>query len=199
MSHWLEGLMPHIATTALCILSVVCIYAARILELRARRDTIAGQIRESATLRAFVLIGTFMCIGSIAEFLSVGPPFSPYFFAAGWALAIGSFWLRRTSIRALGKFWSLHVEIRPVHELVLSGPYRWMRHPTYLSMVLELSSFALLLQSRVTSAVTFALFVPTLAWRIRIEEESLVEKFGQAYTEYQRTTPALFPRLLRGR
>jgi protein-S-isoprenylcysteine O-methyltransferase Ste14 len=190
--------MPHIATAVVCILSVVCIYVARIVELRARRDTIAGQIRESATLRAFVLIGTFMCIGSIAEFFWVGPPFSPSLFAAGWALAVASFWLRRTSIRALGKFWSLHVEIRSVHELVLSGRYRWMRHPTYLSMVLELASFALLLQSRVTSAGTFALFVPTRAWRIRIEEQALVEKFGPAYTEYQRTTPALFPRLLRG-
>jgi protein-S-isoprenylcysteine O-methyltransferase Ste14 len=180
-----------------CILSVLCVYGARIVELRTRRDTVAGSIRENATLRAFVLIGTLMCIGSIVEFLRVGPPLRPAVFAVGWGLALASFWLRRSSIRALGKFWSLHVEIRREHELVLSGPYRWMRHPTYLSMVLELASIGVLLQAPLSSAAALTLFIPAVFWRIRIEEEALVQKFGRAYGEYQRTTPALFPRLTR--
>jgi protein-S-isoprenylcysteine O-methyltransferase Ste14 len=192
-----EELVSAFAETV-CIMSVLSVYAARIVELRTRRDTLAGPIRENATLRVFVLTGTLMCVGSIAEFLRVAPPFRPAVCAAGWAAAIASFWLRRVSIRALGKFWSLHVEIRREHELVLSGPYRWMRHPTYLSMVLELASIGLLLQAVLSSVAALALFVPTVLWRIRIEEDALVQKFGGAYTEYQRTTPALFPRLGRG-
>ena len=65
-------------------------------------------------------------------------------------------------------------------------------------MVLELASIGLLLQSVFSSAAALAVFVPTLVWRIRIEEEALIERFGSAYEEYRRTTPALFPRLLRG-
>ena len=52
----------------------------------------------------FVLTGTLMCVGSIAEFLWVRPTFRPTLFAAGWVTAIASFWLRRVSIRSLGKF-----------------------------------------------------------------------------------------------
>jgi protein-S-isoprenylcysteine O-methyltransferase Ste14 len=186
------------APTLICILSVLCIYLVRIVELRTRRETIAGQIRENLTLRIFVVIGTLMCVGSIVESLWVRPPPRPVLFAAGCCAAIASFWLRRRAIRALGRFWSLHVEIRREHELVLSGPYRWMRHPTYVSMILEVASFGLILQSRFSTAAAFALLIPTLLWRIHIEEQALVEKFGPAYTEYKRTTPALFPRLSPG-
>jgi len=180
-------------TTCICVVSVALVYIARIVELRTRRDTIAGQIRESATLRVFVITGTLMCVGAIGELLWTAPPFRPAIFAAGWAVALLSFWLRRVSIRALGKFWSLHVEIRQEHQLVLSGPYRFMRHPTYLSMLMELGSIGLLTQSAISSAIVLVLFVPAVLWRIRIEEEALVQKFGEAYTTYQRTTPAVFP------
>jgi protein-S-isoprenylcysteine O-methyltransferase Ste14 len=193
-----EELVPHLTEEVVCVLSVLGVYAARIVELRKRRDTIAGAVRENVTLRVFVLTGTLMGVGSIAEFLLVAPPFRPAVFASAWGLAVASFALRRAAIRALGRFWSLHVEIRREHELVLSGPYRWMRHPTYLSMVLELASFGLFTQAVWSSAAALLVFVPTVVWRIRIEEEALIQKFGRAYGEYQRTTPALFPLRLGG-
>lgn len=88
--------------------------------------------------------------------------------------------------------WSLHVEIREQHQLIMSGPYRWVRHPAYSSMVLELLSFALLLQSRFTSVFVALLFAPTLFARIKIEETALRAQIS-GYADYQRTTPALFP------
>lgn len=176
-----------------CILSVVGIYVARMRELRTPRDTIAGPVRENTTLRLFVISGTLMTLGAIVELLVLQPPFRPLVFAAGWVLALASFAIRRAAIRALGRFWSLHVEIRQEHQLVREGPFRWVRHPTYLSMILELAAIGLLLQSRFASLAGLVMFVPTLLWRIRIEEEALVEKFGAAYVAYRRETPAVFP------
>jgi len=68
-----------------------------------------------------------------------------------------------------------------------------MRHPTYFSMILELSAAALILQAPATFAVVALLFVPALAERVRLEEAALVEKFGEAYRVYQRSTPAVIP------
>lgn len=174
------------------IVSALFIYWLRMVELRTPRDLEKGQIRESVTLRLFVTVGTLMLLGSIAELVWQRPPFRTSLFVAGGLSALVSFALRRRAIRELGKMWSLHVEIRQQHRLVRSGPYRWVRHPAYTSMILELVALGLLLQSRFTTALAFALFIPTLIARIRIEEAALSRQIA-GYAEYQRETPALFP------
>lgn len=181
MAGWLEPL------------SVLGIYLARIAELRTKRDTIPGPVRETGTLKRFVLVGTLMFLGGLGEFFLRQRGWNTATFVLGWACGMGSFAIRRSAIAALGKFWSLHVEIRETHEFVRSGPFRWMRHPTYFSMILELSAAALILQAPATFAVVALLFVPALAERVRLEEAALVEKFGEAYRVYQRSTPAVIP------
>jgi protein-S-isoprenylcysteine O-methyltransferase Ste14 len=134
-----------------------------------------------------------MLMGSVAEFIWREETLRWPTFFAGWGVALGSFVLRRWSIAALGRFWSLHVEIRENHQLVQSGPYRWIRHPAYCSMIMELLAGGLILNAFCALAATLLLFVPTLLWRLRLEEAALVEKFGESYRLYQRRTPALFP------
>ena len=175
------------------VVSVILIYIARILELKKDRGTILGQIREQWTLKLFVLVGTFMLVGGIAEFFLRGRPAPDILFLAGWCVALLSFWIRRSAIATLGKFWSLHVEIRAEHELIRSGPFRWMRHPTYFSMILELTALGLICHAAYAGVVTVVLFVPALLARLRIEEDALIEKFGDRYRDYQKTTPAIFP------
>lgn len=179
--------------TGVTVASVLVIYLARIAELRTKRETVAGPVREQTTLRLFVLAGTAMLVGSIVEQLRFQRPFNAGLFVAGWAFAGASFAIRRSAIRALGRFWSLHVEIRTQHELVKEGPFRLVRHPVYTSMIFELLAFALLLQSMYTAIGVLFVFVPTLVWRIVTEEQALVAKFGDAYEEYRRTTPSLVP------
>lgn len=177
----------------LAILSVLGIYLARMAELRTKRNTIAGQVRETRTLRAFVMTGTLMLIGGIVEHWWQRPAWNTLAFTAGWLCAVGSFALRRQAIAALGQFWSLHVEIREQHDFVRTGPFRWMRHPTYFSMILELLSAAFLLQAPRTLGLVSLLFVSALVKRISVEEAALIEKFGEVYRHYQRSTPAVIP------
>jgi protein-S-isoprenylcysteine O-methyltransferase Ste14 len=173
--------------------SVVAIYIARLMELATDRGIIAGKIRENVTLRLFMMVGTLMLLGSVAEMLlrEITPGWGTI--AAGWLVAICSFALRRRAIAALGKFWSLHVEIRENHEFVRSGPFRWVRHPAYLSMILEIISVGVLTNAFTALAVCLALFFPVLIARVNIEERELIGKFGSAYEEYRQTTPALLP------
>lgn len=173
--------------------SIAVIYTARIRELRTKRATIPGDVKETATLRLFVLIGTAILVGSVVEFGLRGWHIYPATFSLGWVCALASFWIRRRAIQALGRFWSLHVEIRETHEFVRSGPFRWVRHPTYLSMILELVAFAFILNAYVALAVGALGFVPVLVRRITLEEAALVDKFGASYVDYQKSTPLLFP------
>lgn len=175
------------------IASVLVIYLARLVELRTKRNTIRGPVKENLTLRLFVLAGFLMLAASITEFLLRHSSLYWPTFAAGWFCALCSFAIRRRAIAALGKFWSLNVEIRDNHQFVRSGPFRWVRHPTYFSMILELLCAGLILNAYLSLCLTALIFVPALLMRLKLEEAALIEKFGPTYQAYRSETPALFP------
>jgi protein-S-isoprenylcysteine O-methyltransferase Ste14 len=167
--------------------------AARIIEIRRKREIIHGKVRENFTFRLFVLVGAIMTYGSIAEYVIRGGGFSWIAMVAGLVCSVASFKLRWSAISALGKFWSLHVEIRENHQLVQSGPFRLVRHPTYLSMDLEVASFPLFCSAWFMLILIPIAYIPALILRLRLEEPAMVEKFGDAYRDYQRRVPMLFP------
>jgi len=175
------------------VASVLVIFLWRITELNAKRDIVAGVVKENLTLRLFLLVGTLMLVGSLTEFFLRHQSLHWLTFLLGWLCAGASFVIRRQAIAALGRFWSLHVEIRDQHLLVQTGPFRYVRHPTYLSMILELLAGGLILNAGFCLAAVWLVFAPILIWRIRLEEAALVGKFGGAYREYQQSTPAVFP------
>ena len=176
------------------VFSIVALSLARGAEIGTKRDVIRGPVRERLSLTLFITTGFLVAAGSIAEYLLRGRGVSWPALAAGWTLGLLSFVVRRQSIAALGRFWSLHVEIRETHEFVQSGPFRFVRHPVYFSMILELLAMALMGEAWLTAMLAPFLFIPVLLGRVRMEERAMVEKFGERYREYQRTTPAIFPR-----
>jgi protein-S-isoprenylcysteine O-methyltransferase Ste14 len=175
------------------IISTALVYLVRIAEVRRRRDTVSGKVRENLTLQLFILIGTLMTVGSIAEYVIRGGGFSWTAYGVGVVCAVTSFKLRWAAIDALGKFWSLHVEIRENHEFVQSGPFRFVRHPVYFSMILELLASGLLSSAWWMLLIVPFAFIPALVMRLRLEEPALLEKFGDRYRDYQRRVPMLIP------
>jgi protein-S-isoprenylcysteine O-methyltransferase Ste14 len=176
------------------ILTLAVVYAVRIKEIFAKRTTVAGKVQENLTFNLFLIIGTVMMFGSLAEYFFFRRPyFSWPALIGGIVCAIVSFKLRWAAIAALGKFWSLHVEMRENHEFVQSGPFRFLRHPTYFSMILELLSFGLICSAWYMLLIVPFAFIPTLIMRLRLEEPALVKQFGDAYREYQRRVPMVIP------
>jgi protein-S-isoprenylcysteine O-methyltransferase Ste14 len=117
--------------------------------------------------------------GDVARFLGLG------LFALGCVL-------RGWPIFVLGRRFSGLVAIQPGHELVTDGPYRYVRHPSYLGMMLGLAGWALVFRSAVGLAAT-ALGLLVLAARIDAEEALLASQFGEPYEEYRRRTWRLLP------
>jgi protein-S-isoprenylcysteine O-methyltransferase Ste14 len=175
------------------IAAVVAGYLARMSEVFTKRDVVPGARKESVTFSLFMLCGILIVVGSITEYLLRHSALWWPTFIAGVACSLASFAIRRSAIRALGKFWSLHVEMRNGHEFVTTGPFAHARHPVYFSMILELLSVGLMLNAWISLALVFAIFTPTLIARVRIEERAMIETFGEAYKEYMQTTPAILP------
>lgn len=175
------------------IITVLLIYVARMTELRARRRVQPGQISQRWTLHWFVFCGTFMLICSLSEFHFLSRSLFWPSYLAGIAASFLSIYLRRRAIAELGEFWSLHNELRDNHRFVCTGPFRVVRHPTYLSMILELVGGALILNAYFSLGVVLLLLLPALWLRIQGEELQLRRKFGESYEKYQQQVSAVFP------
>jgi protein-S-isoprenylcysteine O-methyltransferase Ste14 len=88
------------------------------------------------------------------------------------------------------------VVTRAAHTLVTRGPYRWVRHPFYDCMALFVVSIALMMANWFVMATGSAMFA-LLAIRSRIEEQKLLERFGEPYRAYRAVTGRFLPRILR--
>jgi protein-S-isoprenylcysteine O-methyltransferase Ste14 len=106
-------------------------------------------------------------------------------FAAGGVLRI---W----PVFALGRRFSGLVAIQPGHQLVTSGIYSVVRHPSYLGLLVNSLGWALAFRSGVGVLLT-ALLVPPLLARIRAEETLLRSQFGTEYDAYRGRTSRLIP------
>lgn len=183
----------HYSLDLLPVACAVALYVARIREFFVKRNVIAGQVNERATFLALLVSGTLVTTLALAEYLALGRGFRLVPFSAGLAVVAASFLVRAAAVRALGRMWSVHIEIRKEHQLVKDGPFRWVRHPIYLAAILELVG-AMLLMNSVWTWLVFALcFAPSLAARIRLEERAMIAQFGDSYLAYRRTTPAVIP------
>ena len=115
----------------------------------------------------------------------------------GLVLALAAFALLEWAQSALGRNWSLRVQVLEEHELVVHGPYRWIRHPMYTAGLLASTSVLLLSAKWLVGGIWLLMHGWQFALRIPLEEKLMTEQFGDAYREYARTTGRLIPRLLR--
>ena len=98
------------------------------------------------------------------------------------------------TLSSLGKNLTDTVVTRAEAKLVTHGPYRWVRHPFYVTAALLMASVTLLTANwfiGISSVAVLAL----LAIRTPKEEQMLIERFGQQYRDYMVTTGRFIPRI----
>ncbi|MGX1122967.1 methyltransferase [Streptomyces ambofaciens] len=102
-------------------------------------------------------------------------PFVP---ALGWpmlALALLAQALRWWCITTLGPFWNTRVIVVPGARLVGAGPYRFLRHPNYVAVVVEVAALPLVHSAWLTAAVFSVANAVLLTVRLRCENTALAQ------------------------
>jgi protein-S-isoprenylcysteine O-methyltransferase Ste14 len=107
--------------------------------------------------------------------------------AAGFAVA---FWARAH----LGGNWSSAVTVKVGHQLVRTGPYRWVRHPIYTGLLIAAVGTAIELR-QLRGALALPLLYIGFRIKSKVEERAMTNTFGADYQEYQRSTGAIVPKL----
>ncbi len=116
-----------------------------ILSARHARRLLARGAREHGRghLPLLVLLQSLFPIALVGEVLALHarPGALMPLWVTLWLAAQG---LRWAAMRALGERWNIRVLVLPGTPLVRRGPYRWLRHPNYVAVILELASAPLL-------------------------------------------------------
>lgn len=111
----------------------------------------------------------------------------------GLVLNVFGLYFRYYSISILGKFFKATVVLQDEHQLITTGPYKYLRHPSYTGALLAFSSISLILCSWIGFVSSFTLMIVAYVYRTANEEKALKAHFGEKYDSYAKTTKKIIP------
>jgi protein-S-isoprenylcysteine O-methyltransferase len=161
-----------------------------------RHKTEKAENRDRFSL-ALIMVGNLVAwiVGIGLAFAGLGSMHSvPLQFAGLLVMAVGIV-VRSTAIVQLGRFHTPNVAVRADHQLMNTGLYRYVRHPSYLGALIAFLGFSLGLGNWLSLAVIMGVTVCIYLYRMHEEEAALSAAFGDAYRAYSRTTKRLIPGL----
>jgi protein-S-isoprenylcysteine O-methyltransferase Ste14 len=112
---------------------------------------------------------------------------------ASMVLGPPSVLLAWVATRHLGKQWRYQAALRADHELIRTGPYAWIRHPIYTSMLGMVLTTGLCWTWWPMFVAAVAVFMAGTEMRVRAEDRLLAERFGETFAEYRKRVPAYVP------
>jgi protein-S-isoprenylcysteine O-methyltransferase Ste14 len=113
----------------------------------------------------------------------------------GLGVQAGAFAFAVWARKHLGRNWSGAITVAIDHQLIRSGPYRWVRHPIYTAMLGMFAGTAIV-SSTWHALLGVAVICAAYARKIPLEERTLRDAFGPAYDAYRQETRALIPWIL---
>jgi protein-S-isoprenylcysteine O-methyltransferase Ste14 len=186
----------HVTMTLPSLSVLGFIWFASELCLMTRRSGPGTTSKDRGSLRVIWLVNMVSIgLGIMAanHFRACVLPARSLFYVIGICVFVLGFVLRFYSIFYLGRFFTINVAIVTGHRLIDSGPYRFIRHPSYIGLLMMFFGLGLGIGNWV-SVVIF--IVPTFAvlfWRMEIEEAALLEFLGGPYRSYMKRTKRLIP------
>jgi protein-S-isoprenylcysteine O-methyltransferase Ste14 len=172
---------------------IIAVTIYRIRTFPITPDNAKGQISHAWTLYilAFIhiligIVATFEYFRAMKHINYIVTMIGVLLFTVG---VKGRFW----ALNTLGKYHSLQIEIKDDHPLIISGPYRYIRHPIYFFSILEVLGCALILNATLAFFIGLFAYTPLLLLRLFLEEKTLIQTFGSAYLKYKETVPCLIP------
>lgn len=172
----------------------------RPFDRRARRSRLTVDRRPGADTRRLIIslaglgiIPGIYAATSFPEFASYHG--HPVLLVLGVIAGITALILFRLTHKALGKMWSVSLQLKQDHKLVTTGIYKRIRHPMYTAFWCLAIAQALLLPNYVAGFAGIAGFGYLFFTRVGAEEAMMLEAFGEEYDLYRMRTWRVLPYL----
>ena len=151
-------------------------------------------LRIASILAVLGLVGTILYIFKPALMAWSSIQLSDWMRWLGVVIALSGFGLLQWSQNTLGENWSDNPRLMNRHQMVVSGPYQWVRHPIYSSFLLILGSTFFISANWFIGGTWIMMMALDINSRIDIEEQLMITRYGDQYLEYRARTGRLVPR-----
>ncbi|MDX1644576.1 MAG: isoprenylcysteine carboxylmethyltransferase family protein [Thermoanaerobaculia bacterium] len=181
------GVASRWAFTAVVVLVVV----QRLAELRLSRRN-EERLRRRGAIEAgaghypwMVALHTAFLLSAPLEVWLLDRPFVPWLAGAMAVLLVAATALRYWTIRTLGERWTTRIVCLPGGAVETGGPFRYLRHPNYLAVTIEMLALPLLHTAWLTAGVFGLANGVLLVVRMRAEEAALMSHtaYREAFAE----------------
>ena len=186
----------RIIAAVVVIIAIECYYIISEIRLTARTTRGMDNTLDKGTRR---LVWRLSAIGYNLAWLPVIFDFGRLVTLGGWltwvgaAIMICGILFRQYAIFTLGKFFTATIQIKKDHELIQTGPYRYIRHPSYLGILIMALGLGIAMANWVSLILCVVLPAIGLIRRIQFEEKELEQHFGKKYQDYIKNTRRVIP------
>jgi protein-S-isoprenylcysteine O-methyltransferase Ste14 len=140
-----------------------------------------------------IIISIFMAIQMMWLVPGAELPAQRGFYIFGFCIFLIGLVLRWYSVGYLTRYFRINTSADPEHSVVDSGPYRYIRHPTYTGALLAFLGLGFCFGNWLSILFLTLPIIGAFIWRVRIEEEAMLQSIGRDYRDYTRQTERLVP------
>ena len=189
------GLSVYLYLTLLAAVGLLRLVELRISRQHQERMLSQGAVRvPEPHFKWMVVVHTGVLVGAALEVVLLRRPFLPFLGATMFVLFLASNLMRLWVVRTLGNLWSVQVMDSTRIGVVTTGPFRFVRHPNYTGVILEMISLPLIHTAWITALATSVGYAFALSLRLRAEEKVLMAnpEYRAAMGHKPRFLPGLF-------
>lgn len=139
--------------------------------------------------RVMVALHAAFLVACAVEVIGLDRPFPGAPGGGALAVAVAAQLLRVWAMRTLGDHWTARIVVIPEAWPIANGPYRYVRHPNYLAVTLEIAAIPLIHGAYVTAIVFSLANALLLSVRVRAEEAALGSGYARAFARRPRFIP----------
>lgn len=182
------------SSTVLFVVFMAFMCVERVWEVFFKNKKEHGRILNKWSLLVLGFIHCIVIVATILEYFLVKRQINLRVSLTGFILYLVALVGRNWSINTLGKYHSPYVEIMDDHLLIKKGPYQYLRHPYYLSVLIEFCGFPLVFNSYYSFFISLFIYMPALfILRVYPEERSMIREFGKEYMLYKKEVFGFLP------
>ena len=184
-------------TIVIAIVSIAWIVSEIVLARIKHSDTSSPKLDKSSLRLLWTTIITAIVFGNVLTFSRIGTisTGSYIMIISGLVLIVVGLVVRWTAIITLRKYFTVDVSIVSDHKLVITGIYRFVRHPAYAGSLLSFLGLGIVLSNWLSLLVVFIPITVVFIYRINVEEKALLAFFGDQYSHYCARTKRLIPKI----
>lgn len=180
------GLVLNIRIILLMMISILMFQTQPEMKMSEAKEK---QSTDKNSILIILLAGALSQITAVLEWAYFSPDpkiiLQPSIVTIGVTMIVAGMAFRIWAIRTLKEFFTSTVQVKEGHRVIQHGPYRVVRHPSYLGALCAIVGSALLLEAPIAAAFATLAMIYSYIIRTSVEEIALVSELGDEYRKFQ--------------